>query len=89
MKTILYAALGGIVGAAALATASDAGWKGTRSTQYSDECRPYNGPHGYYGNPYCEGGFNRYGKSGKYEIDITRFFDERYYDDRRDRRRYR
>lgn len=21
------------------------------------DCRPYNGPYGYYGNPYCDGGF--------------------------------
>ena len=21
------------------------------------DCRPYNGPFGYYGNPWCEGGF--------------------------------
>lgn len=64
------------------------GWNGRRAAHYSDSCKPYNGPYGYYGNPYCEGGFNRYGKSGKYEIDLTRFFDERYYD-RRDRRRWR
>jgi hypothetical protein len=23
------------------------------------DCTPYNGPYGYYGNPYCEGGFLR------------------------------
>lgn len=65
------------------------GWYGSRSAQYSDNCKPYNGPYGYYGNPYCESGFNRYGKAGKYEIDLTRFFDERYYDNHRDRRRRR
>lgn len=62
------------------------GWSGRRDAHYSESCKPYNGPYGYYGNPYCEGGFNRYGKSGKYEN--TRFFDERYYD-RRERRRWR
>jgi hypothetical protein len=28
----------------------------------SRDCRPYNGPYGYFGNPWCEGGF-------KYEED--------------------
>lgn len=66
-----------------------AGGRG-RSAQYSsDYCKPYSGPYGYYGNPYCEGGFDRDGKAGGYEIDLTRFFDERYYTDRRDRRRWR
>jgi hypothetical protein len=61
-----------------------------RSAQYSsDYCKPYNGPYGYYGNPYCEGGIDRDGKAGGYEIDLTRFFDDRYYADRRDRRRWR
>jgi len=64
------------------------GWSGRRGAHHSESCKPYNGPYGYYGNPYCEGGFNRYGKSGKYEIDLTRFFDDRYYD-RRERRRWR
>jgi len=22
-----------------------------------DDCRPYNGPFGYYGNPWCDGGY--------------------------------
>lgn len=86
MRIALVAALA--IGAG-IATPASAGWEGTRSTKYSDDCRPYNGPHGYYGNPYCEGGFTRSGKSGKYEIDLTRFFDERYYTDRRERRRWR
>ena len=62
-----------------------------RRTYSSDHCKPYNGPYGYYGNPYCEGGFDRDGKAGGYEIDLTRYFDSRYYDgdDRRDRRRWR
>jgi hypothetical protein len=51
------------------------------------DCRPYNGPYGYYGNPYCEGGFSRYGKAGGWEIDLTPWFDDRtYYRDRRYRR---
>lgn len=56
------------------------------------DCRPYNGPYGYYGNPYCEGGFSRYGDAGGWEIDLTPWFDERSYygRDRRYRhRRYR
>ena len=64
------------------------GWR-DRSNAHSDRCKPYNGPYGYYGNPYCEGGFDRDGKAGGYEIDLTRYFDERYYNDRRDRRRWR
>ncbi len=63
---------------------------GRDGREASGDCKPYNGPYGYYGNPYCEGGFNRYGRSGGYEIDLTRYFDSRYYaDDRRDRRRWR
>lgn len=56
------------------------------------DCTPYNGPYGYYGNPYCEGGFNRYGRAGGYEIDLTPYFDgsyyygDRRYGDRRHRR---
>ena len=61
-----------------------------RRAYSSDYCKPYNGPYGYYGNPYCEGGFDRDGKAGGYEIDLTRYFDSRYYGyDRRDRRRWR
>jgi hypothetical protein len=26
---------------------------------YRRDCRPYNGPYGYYGNPWCDGGFKR------------------------------
>jgi hypothetical protein len=69
--------------------AQEIGWKHRRHSETRD-CRPYNGPYGYYGNPYCEGGFTRDGEAGGYEIDLTRFFDSRYYsDDRRDRRRWR
>ena len=61
-----------------------------RRAYSSDYCKPYNGPYGYYGNPYCEGGFDRDGKAGGYEIDLTRYFDSRYCGyDRRDRRRWR
>lgn len=31
-----------------------------RQRGYTKDCRPYNGPYGYYGNPYCEGGFSKY-----------------------------
>ena len=63
---------------------------GERHRRTSDYCKPYNGPYGYSGNPYCEGGFDRDGKAGGYEIDLTRFFDSRTYGyDRRDRRRWR
>ncbi|MDO9383074.1 MAG: hypothetical protein Q7T86_09465 [Hyphomicrobiaceae bacterium] len=62
---------------------------GERQRRTSGDCKPYNGPYGYYGNPYCEGGLSRYGNAGGYEVDLTRFFDERYYTDRRDRRRWR
>lgn len=69
----------------------EAGWNDRRKQGYAGrDCRPYNGPYGYYGNPYCEGGFTRDGEAGGYEIDLTRFFDERYYYDRDRRyRRYR
>lgn len=61
-----------------------AGWKRRRTSDY---CRPYNGPYGYYGNPYCEGGFSRYGEAGGYEIDLTPYFDNHYWRERRYRRR--
>lgn len=76
----------GASGAAPAGLLQTVGWR-DRPVQTSDYCKPYNGPYGYYGNPYCEGGFNRYGKAGGYEIDLTRYFDERYYTDRPYRRR--
>lgn len=64
--------------------ATPIGWRSRKS--YSDHCRPYNGPYGYYGNPYCEGGFSRYGDAGGYEIDLTHYFERRYWRERRHRR---
>lgn len=66
------------------ALGTPAGWKNRR--HYSDYCKPYNGPYGYYGNPYCEGGFSRYGAAGGYEIDLTPYFDRRHWRERRHRR---
>jgi hypothetical protein len=63
-----------------------AGWRHRRS---SDRCRPYNGPYGYYGNPYCEGGISRYGEAGGYEIDLTPYFDRHYWREGRRHRRWR
>lgn len=40
---------------------------------YERDCTPINGPYGYYGNPFCEGGYTRHGQAGGYEIDLTRF----------------
>jgi hypothetical protein len=85
-------AAGPLAGGSATAVATAPGIVqaiGERQRRTSDYCKPYNGPYGYYGNPYCEGGLDRDGKAGGYEIDLTRFFDERYYSDRRDRRRWR
>jgi hypothetical protein len=31
--------------------------KQLRERQAVEDCKPYNGPHGYYGNPWCDGGF--------------------------------
>jgi hypothetical protein len=38
---------------------ADAAGKKSKSdrTVAARDCTPYNGPHGYYGNPYCDGGF--------------------------------
>ncbi len=65
------------------ATVLAAGYRGRRTADY---CKPYNGPYGYYGNPYCEGGFSRYGEAGGYEIDLTPYFDRQYWRERRHRR---
>jgi hypothetical protein len=87
MKPMLVVSAAAIlIGAAAPANAE---WRGTRNVKTSDYCKPYNGPYGYYGNPYCEGGFDRDGAAGGYEIDLTRYFDDRYWRDRRDHRRAR
>ena len=60
------------------------GSKKYKRKYYSRDCKPYNGPYGYYGNPYCEGGFDRDGAAGGYEIDLTRYLrDRRYRDDPR------
>lgn len=62
-----------------------AGYSGRRS--YRRDCAPYNGPFGYYGNPWCEDGFSRYGEAGGYEIDLTPYLDGTHR--RWDRRHYR
>lgn len=52
--------------------------------RYERDCTPINGPYGYYGNPFCEGGYTRDGEAGGYEIDLTRYLrDRRYRDDSR------
>lgn len=42
-----------------------AGGSGDRERSQVRDCRPYNGMYGYYGNPWCDGGWdpdvNRYG----------------------------
>jgi hypothetical protein len=56
----LVAAVAAAVALLATPIAADAGGKKPRRDdriQTYDDCRPYNGPHGYYGNPWCDGGF--------------------------------
>ena len=43
------------IGRATLAV--PAGDARVRREKRHDDCRPYNGPFGYYGNPWCDGGF--------------------------------
>lgn len=54
---------------------------------YARDCTPYAGPFGYYGNPWCEGGFYRDGKAGGWDFDLTPYVDGRA--DRDSERRYR
>ena len=31
--------------------------KPVRDREVARDCKPYNGPYGYYGNPWCDGGY--------------------------------
>lgn len=77
-------ALGDVAATASGTTVVPAGSAYRRA--YPRDCTPYAGPYGYYGNPWCEGGFTRLGQG--WEIDLTPYVDGRAYRsyDRRYRR---
>jgi len=62
MKTVTAAVAMALTAALAV-PAADAGApkakRGERreAVRDSDYCKPYNGPYGYYGNPWCDGGY--------------------------------
>ena len=59
LKTFVTAAAVGLVaGLAAPAPADARSGKERRPERHvARDCKPYNGPFGYYGNPWCEGGW--------------------------------
>lgn len=58
---VLIAAVAATASVFALPIAADAGSKKLRQGEdramVRDDCRPYNGPSGYEGNPWCDGGW--------------------------------
>lgn len=57
MKVTLAAAVGAIA-LASLPLDADAGERRVkREREVARDCKPYNGPFGYYGNPWCDGGY--------------------------------
>lgn len=60
MKVLALAAAAGLLASLAVIPAADAQGKRAKRDQdtYAErDCTPFNGPHGYYGNPWCDGGW--------------------------------
>ncbi|HEX2841552.1 hypothetical protein [Hyphomicrobium sp.] len=57
MKVTLAAAIGALA-LVSLPLDADAGERRVkREREVARDCTPYNGPFGYYGNPWCDGGY--------------------------------
>ena len=80
LKVFAVAAMAGLAVVAAPHTA-DAGPRKERRTErlVERDCKPVNGPFGYYGNPWCDGGFKQAedyapGEGGYFDVfDLPRF----------------
>lgn len=60
MKVLAFAAAIGLATSLVAAPAADASSKKVKRDQHryaERDCTPYNGPFGYYGNPWCDGGY--------------------------------
>lgn len=57
MKSLVASALATVALVSAPLDADAQNKKPRRDREVARDCTPYNGPFGYYGNPWCDGGY--------------------------------